>query len=143
MCIEYPGLVNNVDKMVQTLGGISNIGIVSSDVCALILYNIINEQNQVYSAKNRRVELRFRPDDIYCKPTCGDRSQTFSLLLKVKVKKALRNPNAPCSSKDPDSVKTITFTTSVIGVVDTIYKFGSKFLYYFLLRTWGFIGIFS
>lgn len=29
MCIEYPGMVKNVDKMINTLGGLDNIGIVS------------------------------------------------------------------------------------------------------------------
>ena len=30
VCIEYPGLVNNVDTMVETLGGIEKISEVSS-----------------------------------------------------------------------------------------------------------------
>lgn len=37
---------------------------------------------------NRRLELRFRPDDMYCKPTCGDRYNTKGFLLRVRVKKS-------------------------------------------------------
>jgi len=33
------------------------------------------------------LELRFRPDDGYCKPTCGDRHNTVGFLLRVRVKK--------------------------------------------------------
>lgn len=71
------------------------------------------------------MELRFRPNDIYCKPTCGDKILTTSLLLKIKVKKKFREPDAPCSSKTADSPQSITFTTSIIGVVDSVYKFNS------------------
>lgn len=33
------------------------------------------------------MELRFRPDDVYCKPTCGDRHNTNGFLLRVRIKK--------------------------------------------------------
>ncbi|KAL0100181.1 hypothetical protein PUN28_019541 [Cardiocondyla obscurior] len=36
---------------------------------------------------NRRLELRFRPDDGYSKPTCGDRHSTNGFLLRVRIKK--------------------------------------------------------
>lgn len=39
---------------------------------------------------NRRLELRFRPDDGYSKPTCGDRHSTIGFLLRVRVKKGKR-----------------------------------------------------
>lgn len=31
--------------------------------------------------------MRFRPDDGYCKPTCGDRHSTIGFLLRVRIKK--------------------------------------------------------
>lgn len=76
------------------------------------------------------MELRFRPNDIYCKPACGDKIVTTSLLLKIKVKKKFRNADAPCSSKSADAPQSISFTTSIIGVVDSVYKFNSA---YFIL----------
>lgn len=32
--------------------------------------------------------MRFRPDDGYCKPACGDRHNTVGFLLRVRVKKS-------------------------------------------------------
>ena len=34
------------------------------------------------------MELRFRPDDGYSKPACGDRHTTCGFLLRVRVKKS-------------------------------------------------------
>ena len=31
---------------------------------------------------NRRLELRFRPDDVFCKPACGEKHPSSSLLLR-------------------------------------------------------------
>lgn len=42
---------------------------------------------QTVDAPNRRLELRFRPDDGYSKPTCGDRHSTTGFLLRVRVKR--------------------------------------------------------
>ncbi len=33
---------------------------------------------------NLRLELRFRPEDAFCKPTCGERTRETGFLLKVK-----------------------------------------------------------
>ena len=46
----------SMEKVVLSLGGLKNVG-------------------QVVSEPNRRLELRFRPQDIFCKPTCGERHQ--------------------------------------------------------------------
>ncbi|KOC65841.1 General transcription factor 3C polypeptide 5 [Habropoda laboriosa] len=69
ICVKYPGNVINPDKAIETLGGIQNI-------------------STAISTPYRRLELRFRPDDAYCKPTCGDRHNTNGFLLKVKIKKS-------------------------------------------------------
>jgi general transcription factor 3C polypeptide 5 (transcription factor C subunit 1) len=41
------------DKALESLGGLNNIGLVLSE-------------------PNRRLELRFRPEDIFSKPACGE-----------------------------------------------------------------------
>jgi len=56
VCVEYPGLVNSNQRMLETLGGLDNIA-------------------QVLDEPNRRLELRFRPDDVFCKPTCERETQ--------------------------------------------------------------------
>ncbi|XP_015182271.1 PREDICTED: general transcription factor 3C polypeptide 5 [Polistes dominula] len=67
-CIKYPGNVVNPDKAIKTLGGIESI-------------------STAVDAPNRRLELRFRPDDGFTKPTCGDRHSKTAFLLRVRVKK--------------------------------------------------------
>ncbi|XP_066599011.1 general transcription factor 3C polypeptide 5 isoform X2 [Prorops nasuta] len=72
ICVKYPGNVINPDKAIETLGG---LGAISTAV----------------DTSNRRLELRFRPDDGYCKPACGDRHNTTAFLLKVTIKKSRVN----------------------------------------------------
>ncbi|XP_012262747.2 general transcription factor 3C polypeptide 5 [Athalia rosae] len=67
VCIKYPGNVINTEKAIETLGGLTSI-------------------STAVDTRNRRLELRFRPADGYCKPACGDRHVTTGFLLKVKVK---------------------------------------------------------
>ncbi|XP_026466551.1 general transcription factor 3C polypeptide 5 isoform X2 [Ctenocephalides felis] len=98
VCIEYPGIVQNVDNMLETLGGVRNL-------------------SMAYCTKNRRLELRFRPKDIYCKPTCGDKYKTNALIIKVKIKR----PKSKESTQVPEVV-----SCKIIGRVHTIYKFTDK-----------------
>merc|ERR1719309_855879 len=97
VCIEYPGVVNNPDKAIQTLGGLKNIGLVLSE-------------------PNRRLELRFRVDDIYCKPTCGERHQCSSFVIKVKRKKLKQGVK-----NKPEYIH----TTSFVGQVTSCFKFNN------------------
>ncbi|XP_076243730.1 general transcription factor IIIC subunit l(2)37Cd isoform X2 [Calliopsis andreniformis] len=69
ICVKYPGNIINTDKAIETLGGISNI-------------------STAVNTPNRRLELRFRPDDIYSKPACGDKYNVKGFLLRVRVKKS-------------------------------------------------------
>lgn len=92
VCIEYPGRVVNVDKMISTLGGIRNI-------------------STAYCEKNRRLELRFRPDDVFCKPACGDKQQVSAVLLKVKVRRR----------KSDDQI--VKVKTNVVGKINSVFRF--------------------
>lgn len=69
LCVRYPGVVENTDRAIETLGG-------------------LGAMSMAVNTPNRRLELRFRPDDGYCKPTCGDRGNTAGFLLRVRVKKS-------------------------------------------------------
>ncbi|KAK9510096.1 hypothetical protein O3M35_004952 [Rhynocoris fuscipes] len=97
VCVEYPGIVQNVDKMLETLGGLQEI-------------------SHIMSKKNRRLELRFRPDDVHCKPACGDRVKTNALLLRIKVKKKSQG------NDDNPEIKSI----EIVGRIQTLFKFKSK-----------------
>lgn len=100
ICVKYPGNVINVDKAIETLGGISSI-------------------SMTVDVPNRRLELRFRPDDGYSKPTCGDRHNTNGFLLRVRIKrnKVTQVKSATVEFIQPKSVdntnlKTVTFCVS-------------------------------
>ncbi|XP_051173248.1 general transcription factor 3C polypeptide 5 [Leptopilina boulardi] len=69
ICIKYPGNVINPDNAIKTLGGLNGI-------------------SKAVDVNNRRLELRFRPEDGYSKPACGDRNNTCGFLLRVRVKKS-------------------------------------------------------
>ncbi|KAK2155681.1 hypothetical protein LSH36_233g01012 [Paralvinella palmiformis] len=97
LCVEYPGVVHDEEKMLKTLGGEDTI-------------------SQVFKTKGQRLELRYRPDDIYCKPTCANKYSTASLLLKVRrVKKDSRLQSSGHTEYE--------YSGDVIGIVDGVYKF--------------------
>ena len=48
----------------------------------LFLYLVL----QVYNDPIMRLDMKMRPDDVFCKPACADRHQTRTLILKVKQK---------------------------------------------------------
>lgn len=88
--LEYPAIVQSAEKMLKTLGGIDEI-------------------SKAYSDPSRRLELRYRPDDPYCKSAYANRFHGSCLLLKVK-----KNRN---SGIEP------SYTVSIEGTVTTAYKF--------------------
>lgn len=93
-CIYYPAKVENVEKAIQTLGGKNHL--------SEIMYTI-----------TEKLELRFRPDDPYCKPTSGERSPCTGLLLKVKiVKKRKKSGN-----------QTVDIVPQVLGKVTSWFQF--------------------
>merc|ERR1719423_83237 len=47
------------------------------------------------------MELRFRPDDTYCKPTCGTRAESSSLLVKVKRVRVTRKCKRTGKTMEP------------------------------------------
>ncbi|XP_036385454.1 general transcription factor 3C polypeptide 5 [Megalops cyprinoides] len=65
VCVEYPGFVNNVDKMLETVGGEKGV-------------------SKTYADPARRLELNYRPRDPYSHPLCGNRFPSTSLLLRVR-----------------------------------------------------------
>ncbi|XP_066955131.1 general transcription factor 3C polypeptide 5 isoform X1 [Macrobrachium rosenbergii] len=115
VCVEYPGLVNNVDNMIETLGGIEKI-------------------SEVYCEDNRRMELRFRPNDVYCKPTCGERHNSTALLIRVvrrKKKRKLKleggeNPLEGNYNETPSqATDSSTLRSELVGIIHTTYKFNN------------------
>lgn len=92
--VEYPAVVRNPDRAQQTLGGINRI----SDVFCT----------------DKRLPLTFHPDNVYAKPTQGDRTEGSGVLLRIVI----RRPKHPSVDK-----KVQTKSVSIVGLVDTSYQF--------------------
>ena len=126
VCIEYPGLVKNADAMMDTLGGRTSV-------------------SKAFEDPSRRLELRFRPSDIFSKPTCSERNNTTSLLVKVKKYKKKQKKccsskrnidvSSDCSPKNSDETINETsfkIKTQVIGSAKITYSFPNMSDFQFL-----------
>lgn len=98
--IEYPGRVENVDKMIETLGGPQDL-------------------SKAFAEKEK-LQLKFHPTSYYNKaiisnePVSGN--DTTGMLLKVKI----RRPKKPSQE-----LKTEFLSAELVGTVSTIYKFNN------------------
>lgn len=70
---------------------------------------------QANNVDKKRLDLKFRPENIFSKPIFGDLHQTTGILMKVKRK---RRKNAP---KDQEDVQEPQI--EVLGTVKQIIKF--------------------
>ncbi|XP_043203143.1 general transcription factor 3C polypeptide 5-like, partial [Amphibalanus amphitrite] len=102
ICIEYPAVVKDEDKAINCLGGIDTINKVIED------------------PSNRRLELRFRPDDVFSKPTCTEPKDMQGLLLKVKRRKKKNSTEPP------------VYSTELLGVCTKVFKFTNMCDFQFL-----------
>ncbi|KAM4662770.1 general transcription factor 3C polypeptide 5 isoform 2-T2 [Discoglossus pictus] len=102
VCVEYPGLVRDVDKMLLTLGGEEGV-------------------SRVYADSSKRLELYFRPKDPYCHPLCANRFPTTTMILRVK-KKTRRKKSVEPGGGDI-SAEEGKIDMEILGVVGTVYKF--------------------
>lgn len=96
VCIEYPALINDVSKMLHTLGGLDHL-------------------SRCHASEQPRIELRFRPSDPFAHGTFGDRTPANSLLMRTRALRRTYN----------DGRVEIVHETKPVGVIDTVYKFKS------------------
>lgn len=102
-CIYYPARVQNVSKAVLTLGG---------------RYHMSEVLNQI----NQKLELKFRPDDPYCKATSGVRSQCTGFVVKVKIIK----------KRKKSGKQTMEIVPQVLGTVSSWFQFRNLCDYQYL-----------
>uniref|UniRef100_A0A182Q8M7 Transcription factor IIIC subunit 5 HTH domain-containing protein n=1 Tax=Anopheles farauti TaxID=69004 RepID=A0A182Q8M7_9DIPT len=95
VCVVYPGVVLNPDRMIESLGGMREI-------------------STTFAQEKRRLELRFRPDCMYSKPAYGDGRATTGLALKVTVQRRKSQPQH----------RTVS-AVQIIGCVRRCYTFES------------------
>merc|ERR1719356_1414832 len=69
------------------------------------------------------MELRFRPDDTYCKPTCGTRAESSSLLVKVKRVRVTRKCKRTGKTMEPKE----EIRTEVLAPIQTTFTIFSTF----------------
>ncbi|ESN96593.1 hypothetical protein HELRODRAFT_189301, partial [Helobdella robusta] len=112
IAIEYPGIVNNIDKAFDTLGGLKQLTEIFKDI-------------------SKRIKLNFRPDNPFSRPAYGDRSSRYCLLLKVRRKKNNNsnnsnnnnNSNVGCRSDTRSSLGCLE--GEIVGTVETVITFTS------------------
>jgi len=66
--LQYPGKVVNTNNALDTLGGMGSV-------------------SHVFSSRNKKLHLKFRPEDPYCNSISGDGYSTCGLIICVRRKK--------------------------------------------------------
>lgn len=95
IAIEYPGKVENTEKMVESLGGLEDL-------------------SKGFQEK-QKLQLKFR-QNFFAKPVLSSEPQEQTgILVKVKVRRSKRHPE-----KKPEIL-----STEIIGTVGNGYKFNS------------------
>ncbi|XP_074098001.1 general transcription factor IIIC subunit l(2)37Cd [Cotesia typhae] len=89
-CIKYPGKVINSEKAIESLGGLGSI-------------------STTINTPNRRLELKLRVSDVYCKPACGDRHEVSGFLLRIRVKKSrIKKVTELAKQKEVENYRNLT-----------------------------------
>uniref|UniRef100_A0A673LPV2 General transcription factor IIIC, polypeptide 5 n=1 Tax=Sinocyclocheilus rhinocerous TaxID=307959 RepID=A0A673LPV2_9TELE len=96
--VEYPGVVNNVDTMLESIGGEEGV-------------------SKTYADSSKRLELRFRPKDPFCYPAIR---YSFTNLL-LRVRRRTREGNSAETQISMDIVGLIEITYTFQGMADLQY----------------------
>jgi len=71
------------------------------------------------------LELRFRPNDTFCKPTCGDRSTSSSLLLRVRRVVVRRKKCGSCQKPINPENPEPEIRTEILAPIKTTFAFNN------------------
>lgn len=93
--VEYPGFVKNDDKALATLGGTDAI-------------------SRAFHSQKDRLELKFRKTDPLAHAVYGDKTPKKCLVLRIQRAK---------SSEQAGTSQESTYSISVIGKIQTVFKF--------------------
>ncbi|RXN12904.1 bile salt-activated lipase-like protein [Labeo rohita] len=100
VCVEYPAVVNNVDTMLESIGGEEGV-------------------SKTYGDSSKRLELRFRPKDPFSHPAYGNRYSSTNLLLRVR--RRTRKGNSAETQISMEIVGLIGTTYKFQGMADFQY----------------------
>lgn len=71
----------------------------------------------------KRLDLKFRPDDVFAKPTYGDLKPASGLLLKVSYRRRRRDIPGPSTEEAEQSEEP---KLQIMGVVRSMFKFDGE-----------------
>lgn len=117
IAIEYPGIVEDTDKALETLGGLGSIS-------KLLL-------------ERRKLSLRFRPDDPYCSSAYATKQEVNNILLRVRRRrKHTASAAGLCEEAGASSCDTadepFEYKVEILGVVSTTHRFQGMCDYQYL-----------
>jgi len=108
LMIEYPGIVQNLDKALDTMGGMDSI-------------------DHVFKSEKDRLELKFRRADPLAHPAYGDRVTKKCLVLRIKkLQPAGAKPARPTRRKtsgQQSASEEAKFDVQVLGKIQTGFCF--------------------
>ncbi|KDQ20732.1 hypothetical protein BOTBODRAFT_317063 [Botryobasidium botryosum FD-172 SS1] len=111
--VEYPGYVSpgSIPAAIRTLGGQTSL-------------------DQTFKHNNNIMELKFRPDDPFSHPVCGEATSTSNLVLKItkRRKKKSHAAEGSDSAMDVDSTPAVEageFIAEVMGSIPKTVRFRS------------------
>ena len=102
LCIEYPGYIKDVDKMVSSMGGIENL-------------------SDTYFNNRCRLQMTYRPEDLNAHKVCADIVPCTGILMKV-----LRRKKCGTEKKD------FEYKQEIVGFIRNQYKFQTLMDYQYL-----------
>lgn len=82
------------------------------------------------------MDLRFHPDNVFCKPLNGDIHSASGMLVKIKRRRYLQKPTI---NENMEAVSSDTYSepeVSVLGVVKQFVKFDGIFFISRIFGSW-------
>uniref|UniRef100_A0A336K515 CSON001519 protein n=2 Tax=Culicoides sonorensis TaxID=179676 RepID=A0A336K515_CULSO len=94
VCVDYPGKVLNPEKAIETLGG-------------------SEEVSKAFNGDKKRLEIRFNPENVYCRKATGEKVSGTGMLIKIRAK-----TNAQTGKKEIQDA-------SIAGITHEIHQFNN------------------
>ena len=128
------GFVDNVDRALASLGGIETISrvlheAVSSDVSLYCYIATVDRDTclplsiQAHYEKNHGLEVRLRPEDLYCKPALAHSIPVTNMVLRVRRRRRRQRKGGGVGEGDSEGGGEPEYSVEVLGLVNHSYEF--------------------
>ena len=121
LVIVILGVVENEERAIQTFGGVDALSKVRARQLIVIFPVRVLSIQACYEGHSR-LEVRYRSDDLFCKPTVGRMKKASDLVLKIKRRRV---------KEIIDEVEETVweYTAELVGIIETRFEFtGTSFL---------------